>query len=58
MANEANETEMVLVPRIPTKEMTDAAWVEATAEDAAGVWRAMIETWLQTKGGKSGSDKG
>lgn len=33
----------VLVPRTPTKEMLDAAWASALAEDAAGVWAAMIE---------------
>lgn len=33
----------VLVPRVPTKAMLDAAWTEATAENAAGVWRDMLE---------------
>ena len=41
------EKEMVLVPRIPTREMLDAAWASALDEDASGVWRAMIEAWLQ-----------
>jgi hypothetical protein len=40
------DTEMVMVPRHPTKKMIDAAWAEALAEDAAGVWRVMVETWL------------
>jgi hypothetical protein len=30
------EVECVLVPRIPTKEMLDAAWADALAEDAGG----------------------
>lgn len=33
---------MVMVPRKPTKEMLDAAWASALAEDAEGVWDAMI----------------
>jgi hypothetical protein len=35
---------MVLVPREPTPEMLadDAVWANALAEDAAGVWAAMI----------------
>ena len=32
----------VLVPKVPTKEMIDAAWADAHEEDAAGVWREMI----------------
>jgi hypothetical protein len=39
------QQEMVLVPRMPTKQMLDAAWADALAEDASGVWRAMIEEW-------------
>src|ERR1035437_10523215 len=35
--------DMVLVPRVPTKAMVEAAWAEALAEDAAGVWQVMIE---------------
>ena len=35
----------VLVPRAPTKTMVEAAWADALAEDAAGVWEAMIESW-------------
>lgn len=37
---------MVLVPRVPTKEMIEAAWADAHAEDALGVWKSMIEAWL------------
>lgn len=37
--------EYVLVPRNPTKEMLDAAWADALAEDAAGVWASMIEEY-------------
>jgi hypothetical protein len=39
---------MVLVPREPTKEMLEAAWADALAEDAAGVWRAMIAAYGQS----------
>jgi len=39
------ENELVLVPRKPTKEMLDAAWAYEFAEDAAGVWAAMIEQY-------------
>ncbi|MDE2329985.1 MAG: hypothetical protein KGK16_04290 [Bradyrhizobium sp.] len=49
-----DEVEMVLVPRIPTKEMLDAAWADALAEDAAGVWHSMIENWLSCKERKDG----
>jgi hypothetical protein len=35
----------VLVPRKPTKEMIEAAWADALAEDAEGVWRSMIEQY-------------
>ncbi len=41
-----NEQKMILVPRRPTKEMLEAAWADALAEDAAGVWAAMIASWL------------
>ena len=56
MASETSE--MVVVPRIPTKEMIRAAWEAATDEDAAGVWRAMIEAFLQSNIGKSDSGNG
>ena len=39
------EKEMVLVPRKPTSEMLRAGWASANEEDAAGVWRDMIEVW-------------
>ena len=42
---ENQECEFVLVPRIPIKEMLDAAWADALAEDAIGVWKSMIEAW-------------
>ena len=48
-----DNAEMVLVPRHPTKEMIEAAWAEALAEDAVGVWKEMIDAWLQSKTGKS-----
>jgi hypothetical protein len=47
--NSEDEIEMVLVPRVPTKEMLDAAWADAHDEDAAGVWRAMIDAWQKTR---------
>jgi hypothetical protein len=39
------QEEFVLVPRNPTKEMLAEGWYEAHEENAAGVWRAMIEAW-------------
>ena len=50
--------EMVLVPRTPTPEMLEAAYYAALDEDAAAVWRAMVEAWLQAKSGKSGAESG
>lgn len=47
-ANYSND-EMVLVPRKPTKEMLEAAWADALAEDAGGVWKSMVENWLQSQ---------
>ena len=41
-----DDVEMVLVPRHPTKEMIEAAWADALAEDAKGVWRCMIDEWI------------
>ena len=55
---QGGDSEMVLVPRVPTEEMIEAAWAAATAEDAAGVWRAMIRRWLQDSDGNSGSVSG
>lgn len=40
------DQEMVLVPRRATAQMIDAAWADAMAEDAEGVWNRMIEEWL------------
>lgn len=34
----------VIVPRIPTADMIEKAWADALAEDAAAVWRSMIQT--------------
>ncbi len=33
--------------REPTEAMVDAGWADATAEDAIGVWRAMIDEALK-----------
>ena len=33
----------VCVPRVPTEEMLHAAWSDALAEDARGVWETMIK---------------
>ena len=52
------ETEMVLVPRRPTKEMIEAAWATALDENAAGVWESMIQAWLTSRSGKSESGNG
>lgn len=41
-----------MVPRIPTREMLDAAWADALAEDPEGVWKSMIDTFLATKDGE------
>ena len=32
----------VVVPRVPTQAMLDAAWAAALAENAEGVWEEMI----------------
>jgi hypothetical protein len=39
------QSEYVQVPRVPTEEMLRAGWSSANEEDAAGVWRCMIEEW-------------
>jgi len=44
-----DEIEMIMVPKRPTKEMIEAAWAGALAEDAAGVRKAMIECWLEQR---------
>lgn len=51
-----DNVEMVVVPRIPTREMLNAAWADALAEDAEGVWKSMIDEWLSVKQRKSGGD--
>jgi hypothetical protein len=35
----------VCVPVNPTADMRTGAWAEALAENAAGVWEAMIGVW-------------
>jgi hypothetical protein len=49
MAEEVDGVEMVLVPRVPTKEMIEAAYWDANDEDAAGVWGSMIRAWLASQ---------
>lgn len=49
--------EFVSVPRKLTKEMLEAAWADALAEDAEGVWRSMVEAYLSSMG-KSASLSG
>lgn len=39
---------LVIVPRTPTPAMLEAGWYEANDEDAAGVWRVMIEESQKT----------
>ena len=57
--SQQNESDMVLVPRRPTKEMIEAAFWAASDEDAAGVWKAMVNAWLQqSNNGNSESDNG
>ena len=41
--------ELVLVPRKPTQEMLKAAWADALAEDAEGVWNSMIEAYENSR---------
>jgi hypothetical protein len=56
---QADEVDMVCVPRHPTNEMLDAAYYAATDEDATGVWERMIEVWLQkSKSGNSEAGRG
>lgn len=38
-----SEVGYVCVPCTPTPEMLRAAWADALAEDAGGVWSSMIE---------------
>lgn len=56
-----DQREMILVPRIPTKEMLDAGWADAHAENTLGVWESMIEAWLnrnQSSSGNSSFERG
>ncbi len=39
------QQEMILVPRKPTKAMIEAAWASAQDEQAALVWKDMIDAW-------------
>ena len=46
------QSEYVLIPRVPTREMLRAAADDALAEDALGVWKSMIkayESFISTK---------
>ena len=53
------QDEYVLVPRKPTKAMLEAAWADALAENAEGVWRSMIENFEgYASSGKSASGNG
>ncbi len=45
----AQGPDMVLVPREPTQKMLDDAYWHAYDEDAAGVWGAMIASWVQAR---------
>ncbi len=47
MANEADARAVIEAMRDPTEAMIDAAWAEALAEDAGGVWCAMIDAMLK-----------
>ena len=51
------QCEFVSVPRVPTRFMLEAAWADALAEDAEGVWNSMIEAYLSSIG-KSASLSG
>ncbi len=42
VAEKLSEMGFVCVPRQPTQALLDAAWAEALAENAAGVWDMMI----------------
>lgn len=49
------QQEMVLVPRVPTREMIEAAYWSAFGEDAEGVWKAMIHAY-ESRSGNSGPE--
>jgi hypothetical protein len=42
-AERAEQAGYVVVPRVPTRRMLEAAWADALNEDAAAVWASMIE---------------
>lgn len=46
------QSEYVLIPRVPTKEMIDAAYWAALDEDAGAVWEAMIGSY-ESKAGQA-----
>jgi hypothetical protein len=45
VTGQQQKNDYVLVPRIPTREMVDAAWAYALDEDAEGVWRSMLNEY-------------
>lgn len=50
MAADLDETpEMVVVPRVPTEEMIEAAYWANIDDDIIGIWQAMVDCWLETK---------
>lgn len=55
---EQAQSDYILVPRKPTKEMLEAAWADALSEDAAGVWQSMIEEYEKGYVNNSNSDSG
>ena len=50
------QSEYVVVPRVPTREMVDAAYWSAFGEDAKGVWEAMIIAY-ESSNGNSGPER-
>jgi len=48
----------IVVSRQPTKEMLDAAWSSALAEDARGVWKDMIEAYERVLASEGNSASG
>jgi hypothetical protein len=49
------EAGYVVVPKVPSKKMLDEGWYEAHDENAAGVWRDMIEAYESTGNSLSGN---
>jgi hypothetical protein len=39
----------VIVPRLASEEMVEAAWAPAYEGEAANVWKAMVDEYLSTK---------